>query len=447
MWLRRVELHNYRCFADLTVDFDERLTVLIARNGAGKTALLDAIAAAFGTFVGSFHTGRRGGIDSADVRLVETNPALHTMEQQFPAGILASGDVDGESIQWARWLNTPKSGTTIKEAKPLTQIGERMQKAVTANQQVLLPLIAYYGAGRLWNQKRNNKPPVIEREFFSRTVGYQDCLDPASSYGLFVNWFRYVSLADADLLNQQRERFGLRYAGSDTPYSPLILTIRQTVNECLAASGWHNLRWSFSHQTVVMEHHDYGVLEVGQLSDGVRNMIGMVADIAYRMVRLNSDLGLVAVQETPGLVLIDEVDVHLHPEWQQVVLRNLTDAFPRVQFVVTTHSPQVISTIPSRQVRVLAENVFGETVAAIPSAQTYGRSNADVQQSVMGVPPEPELPESVELRRYQALVEQGDWRSVEVLQLRKVLEGVLGADHPALIRADLVMRRREALAG
>jgi predicted ATP-binding protein involved in virulence len=446
-WLRRVELRNYRCFADLSIDLDERLTVLIARNGAGKTTVLDAIAAAFGTFVGSFHTGKGGGIDIEDVRLVETNPQLHAMEPKYPAAIEAEGEMDGQAIRWARRLNTPKSGTTIKEAHPLTQIGKRMQQAVTDQHPVLLPLIAYYGTGRLWNQKKKTEKKVFESEFYSRTAGYQDCLDPASSYKFFEDWFRYAARADSDLRNQQRERMGGRYVEMDTPYSPLMDAIRQAVDECLSISGWHNLRWSFTHQAVVMEHVDFGVLQVNQLSDGVRNMIAMVADIAYRMTRLNNDLGREAARETPGLVLIDEVDMHLHPEWQQVVLRNLTQAFPSVQFVATTHSPQVISTIHKSQVRVLAENVDGEDVAAMPTAQTYGRSNADVLEAVMGVPPEPRLPESEDLRRYMALVEQGDWRGAEAIRLRKALEQALGADHPSLIRADMVMRRREVLAG
>jgi predicted ATP-binding protein involved in virulence len=124
-------------------------------------------------------------------------------------------------------------------------------------------------------------------------------------------------------------------------------------------------------------------LQVEQLSDGVRNMIALVADIAYRMARLiNSDLGREAARETPGLVLIDEVDMHLHPEWQQVVLKTLTLAFPRVQFVLTTHSPQVISPVPSSSANVRLDENRGRRGRCRRSecAPTYGRSNADVLQ-------------------------------------------------------------------
>jgi predicted ATP-binding protein involved in virulence len=444
-WLKWLELRNYRCFTHLKIDLDERLTVLIARNGAGKTTVLDAIATAFGTFVGSFYTGKGTPIDIGDVRLRLTNPELREMERQYPAAILAEGYVDGELIQWARYRNTPKSETTRKEAKPLTAIGERMQRAVTEEQQAVIPLIAYYGTGRLWNQKKKTEKKVFESEFYSRTAGYQDCLDPASSYKFFEDWFRYAAHADSELRNQQRERLGNNYEEIDTVYSPLIFAIRQAVDECLKISRWQNLRYSFIHWAVVMEHPDYGVLEVRQLSDGVRNMIGLVADIAFRMARLNSDLGRNAAKQTPGLVLIDEVDMHLHPEWQQVVLQHLTTAFPKVQFVVTTHSPQVISTIRREHIRVLEENLEGEDVAAIPMASTYGRSNADVLQAVMSVPPEPALPESQDLREYLELVEQGDWRSDRAGMLRQDLEAALGADYPSLVRADMVMRRRKAL--
>jgi predicted ATP-binding protein involved in virulence len=112
---------------------------------------------------------------------------------------------------------------------------------------------------------------------------------------------------------------------------------------------------------------------------------------------------------------------------------------------VTTHSPQVLSTVKREQVRLLLENIAGEAVAAIPEARTYGRSNADVLEAVMAVSPEPTVPESDALNQYMALIEQGNWRSEEAKELRRRLSAVLGEDYPFLIQADMIMRRREAL--
>lgn len=458
-WLQRIELNNYRCFKHLTVDFDERLTVLIARNGLGKTAVLDAISVAFGPFVGGFHTGKNAGINYSDVRLRLTNPALREMEAQYPVSIGAEAHIhpiipslqafgfDDEALCWSRQLNTPKSKTTTSDSRLLSDIGKHLQKTVMDNQAIDLPLLAYYGTGRLWKEKKKTDKKAFKNEFFSRTAGYQDCLDPASSFKYVEDWFDYAAKADFEERSLRQEKQDQIQAEADTAFSPLLAAVRLAVDECLKTTGWQGLRYSFKHQTVVMEHPQQGVLEVSQLSDGVRNMIGLVADIAYRAVRLNSQFGQDAPKQTPGLVLIDEVDMHLHPEWQQVVLTNLTQAFPALQFVVTTHSPQVLSTVKREQVRLLSETVKGEAVAAVPVGKTYGRSNADVLQAVMDVEPEPELPESQDLRDYLNLVEQGNWRSNKAGMLRQKLVSALGEDHPAFLRADRIMRRREALEG
>lgn len=127
-------------------------------------------------------------------------------------------------------------------------------------------------------------------------------------------------------------------------------------------------------------------MPVGMLSDGYRSTLGMVADIAYRMALLNPALGGRVVNETPGVVLIDEVDLHLHPLWQARVLGDLRDIFPRVQFIVTTHAPTVVSSVEARCVRVLGN---GGTAAQSPGAEVYGSDTGRVLVSVMGAPERP----------------------------------------------------------
>lgn len=444
-YLTQIELSNFRCFSHLTVPLHPELTVLIARNGAGKTSVMDAMAIALGTFVGSFLAGTGVGANQRDVRKHITNPALGEMEPQYPLIVKASGMVDGHALQWSRSVNSSKSGTTIKDAKPLTQIGERLQSGITANQTLVLPVFAYYGTGRLWKQKKVTEKKVFASEFQSRTSGYQDCLDPASSYKLFVDWFRYAAQANSDSLNRQREQKVPSAELVESAFSGLIAAVSGAVDECLHSSGWHGLRYSFTHQSVVMAHKDHGILEVGQLSDGVRNMVALVADIAYRMVRLNSHLGAQAAQLTPGLVMIDEVDMHLHPQWQQQVLACLRRAFPAIQLVVTTHSPQVLSTVRKEHIRVLGINIDGVCVATEPLTRTYGRSSADILQATMGVTPEPSIEGSDLLRSYLRLVEQAELDDPNITRWREQLVEIFGHDHPALIRADMVMRRRLAL--
>lgn len=444
-WLQRIHLANFRCFNDLSIDFDRHLTVLIARNGQGKTAILDAITILVGTFVGSFYTGRGKGIATSDVTLWITNQNPLSMAPQYSTVLSGEGDICGQMIQWSRSLNSPKSKTTVKDARNLTSIARKMQSEVTDNKVNILPVMAYYGTGRLWSHKKKTERKLFESGFYDRTAGYQDCLDSESSYKYFEDWFRYASKTLAESEYRKKESRVMDVSVGKSSYSGMIDAVRHAVDVCLRVINWSCIRYSFMHQALVMEHPQQGVLEVGQLSDGVRNMIGMVADIAYRMVQLNSHLGADATLLTPGLVLIDEVDMHLHPEWQQTVLCSLSDAFPNVQFVVTTHSPQVVSSVDKDKVRIISQNIDDEFVVFNPVVQTYGRSNADVLQTAMGVSPEVHTRQTDDLRRYLSLVEQGQGEGGDAQKLRGELNAVFGPDHPLLIKADMASRRRRAL--
>ena len=145
------------------------------------------------------------------------------------------------------------------------------------------------------------------------------------------------------------------------------------------------LNWGVigTRDALVARHEQLGAPPVDWLSDGIRNMIGMVADIAFRATKFNGHLGAQAAQETPGLMLIDEVDMHLHPEWQQVVLLNPAQAFPAMQLIVTTHSPQVLSTVSSACVRILRSEIDPETTSRVTTVielqwQTRGVASSDL---------------------------------------------------------------------
>jgi len=446
--LQNLKLENFRCFDSLEVEFDRYLTVLVADNGVGKTTVLDAAGIALSAFVGAFHNGKRTGIVRDDVRLAVMRGEILQMEVQFPSVLTCDGVFNDIPVEWQRRMNTPHSYNTYKEAKDIISIGEELQAQVadeSLQNKPVLPVIAYYGTGRLWNQKKMTKNKSFNAEFYNRTAGYLDCVDPSSSYKYFVDWFRYTSKAHRDLRDQNEERFGVRGLEMPTPYAALLEVVSKAVETCLAHAGWRRFRYSSIHEAPVIEHSEYGLLTVGQLSDGLRSMVAMVADLAYRAAQLNAQFKGEAALKTPGIVLIDEVDMHLHPDWQQQVLQQLRQAFPLFQFIVTTHSPQVLSMIHSRNIRLLGKNSEGQYLAAQPVAQSYGRSNADVLQSVMHIEPIPKVGESALLNEYQHWVEQGNLSDQAGAEKQQQLIDLLGADHPELVRLSMVKRRRERL--
>lgn len=448
--LQSLQVHNYRCFASLQVDFHPNLTVLVAANGAGKTSVLDAVAVALGPFLGAFDEGVGRHFQASDIRQRQVRQTAVREMEYAPQGVWleargtvpgATTDLTGAQVSWRRALAGPtKARTTVKDAKVLTDYGKRLQEAVrTPGTNVTLPLLAYYGTGRLWQQKKLMEGKLPRS---SRTIGYTDCLDPASSYRSFVAWFRYWNL------NAKEGRLKALEQGqvhAPTEFDAYIAAVAGAVNTCLAPSGWRDIGYSFSADTLVAQHPDHGQLPVELLSDGIRNMIGMVADMAFRAVKLNPQLGAQAAEQTPGVVLIDEVDMHLHPEWQQTVLQGLRAAFPEVQFIVTTHSPQVLSTVDKACVRLLGRNAAGEMVATEPLANPYGVPSGTVLQQVMHVDPQPPVAELPDLKRLTALVDQGHYEAAEATALMAALTARLGPTHEQIARLQRSMARQRAL--
>ena len=144
-------------------------------------------------------------------------------------------------------------------------------------------------------------------------------------------------------------------------------------------------------------------------------------------------------------VLIDEVDLHLHPCWQQSVLPDLMRTFRGAQFIVTTHSPQVLSTVKRENIRILGPDADGKIIAAQPLAMTYGEPSGTVLHSVMMVDPQPPVSEKADLLRLTELVDQGEYHSDEAKQLQQRLQTALGLQHPQLQRLQRSIQRQEML--
>jgi predicted ATP-binding protein involved in virulence len=442
MKINRLTLHNYRCYPELDIEFNPDITVLVARNGQGKTAVLDAISVALGPYLGAFDDAKGVGFSDHDARQVphRQESGRVDMETHYPVTLEAMGSLFGKEMKWKRARSGRKGRTTIKESASLIKQARKLQTAVRNGEAVTLPLLAYYGTGRLWKEKRLTEKKQ-NTGATSRLSGYTDCMNPESSYRAFAHWLRMETLIayEQHMLAMERGE-----SAESLSRQTLLHTMQKSVNTVMKPSGWKNIRFSPSAREVVAEHADMGVLPVSILSDGIRNMIGLLADIAYRAVRLNPHLGEDAVRNTPGIVLVDEVDMHLHPGWQQLVLTDLkhADAFPRIQFIVTTHSPQVISTVKKEHIRILE---IDNDVASIPLARTFGESSNDVLETVMHTDFRPALDHVRDLDRYFTLIDRGDYKEKEAEMLRQELEKVIGSDHKDLQRADRIIRRKEVL--
>lgn len=355
MRIDRIAIKNFRQFEAWEAEFSPQFNVLIGDNGAGKTTILDALSVALGAFFLGID-----GINTRPIRYGEWRLnrwyVNGELQEEFvgDATIIATeGEVGGMPCIWSRAVEAKR--TTSRDAREIQLISNNFQKRVRNKEDIILPLLGYHATGRLFNHKERRRQANIK--IASRMRGYVDCLAPQSFEESVFDWWK------------QRELAGLQ---RDEPVA-VLQGVRNAVSE--AMPEWQQVMYDLGNKEFVAKNNDGKVVPVKMLSDGQRNVLYLVSELAYRAAVLNPQLGDRAYAETPGVVLIDEIDLHLHPTWQRRIVEDLRRTFPKVQFIATTHSPLIIQSLRP-----------GELIALSGSsdAEYVNRSPEDIYENVMG---------------------------------------------------------------
>jgi len=398
MKISNTVLRNFRKYEHARFNFHKHFTVLIGDNGAGKTTILDALSIMLSTyFQGSkIQTGRRV-IKKDDARFIITKKEGQVFRpRQEKVNLTAEGSLSGNPILWQRDI-----GDRGGKAKELVGIGADHRRQISEGESPSLPLLLYYGAGRLWDIHRD----VKTEKPGSQLDAYRFCLDPKSDQKAFAGWFKKLAYSEL----QKKKTI------------PALDTVKGAVLTCIPEAK------SFYHDTdedqIMIDLENKGLMPFNYLSDGYRNTVAMVADIAYRASLLNPHFGANAAKSTSGVVLIDEIDLHLHPKWQRRVVRDLQTAFPELQFIATTHSPFILQSLDPGEVIDLnqspdirqIETAPDGIAAPGPSNEFSNRSIEDIVEEVMGV----EVPQRS--RRYQEM-------SDAAKKYYRILQEAKGAD-------------------
>ncbi len=327
--LREIRVDNYRCFDELTLPLEEDTTILFAENGGGKTALLTALAMG----IAVFQTGSPRILNL----IARRDARMRTLDEKGrrePTGeckVTWTASVGAtESVMWSKSV-IPASGRRTYRHRPILEALEQIRVPGDP-----WPLFAWYGVDRL--ERPRGRRGKIER-VGDRWEAYDSSLDPNLDEAPLLQWFQDEVLGDVVRRQQEEpERF-----------------FHQAVMEATvrATPGVTNAWYDPVERGPKVCFEDGQVASWSELSDGYHVFIALVADIARRAVMLNELDGADAPARVEGVVLIDELDLHLHPRWQRVALPGLRKAFPRLQLIVTTHSPQVLSSAENRQVRRL----------------------------------------------------------------------------------------------
>ncbi len=431
MRLKTLRLHNFRRFKGSHVcEMHRQLTVFAANNGAGKTSILDSIAFAFGPFLTRLPKVSGNAPTDSDVCMQreKDEPFALIAAATFKSDIQSSVD---DSIEWDRIKRLDSSSSSIsKTQNTLAEQGYKVKghsdiikeadfliEMVDSN--VLFPILAYYGTGRAIIDV-----PQRRRGFgkeFSRYQAYTDCLNPKTNFKNLFEYFYYLE----DLERRQKEE------KQDWDYqNGQLLAIRNAIESFLPE--FNRPRTELSPLRFMVDSTKDGCsYDIKFLSDGFKTSLAMVMDIAMRMVEANPELGSTAL-ESPGIVLIDEVELHLHPSWQQRIITDLQKTFPKVQFICTTHSPQVLSTVRPESIRTIQDD--GRITQ--PNHKTYGAESKRILEELMYVEARPSVLKD-DIRQFIKITDRGDWSSPDYQSLRSKLNKHLGETDPVLIEADI----------
>ena len=333
MRINKIHIRDFRGIQDLELELNPHFNLLIGPNGAGKTAILEALNVAIGSFFSGMPGVKGRHIRTNDIRYFRTIEGTYEYAIKTRVHVV-DAFLEGQSISWYKERNGITGSNVMGNRSQIRLISEELNQSIkNSNRTVFvnLPILAYYSTARLWREGRDNKKGEEKekkiRNLPSRYRGYKDALEIKSSFKIMLDWFK--SHFQDVAVNKTR--------------SPKLECVRTVIVNNIP--GAKDIKWVFNQdeiQTLYIEFQNQTEIPFDFLSDGYRNLLAIFADIAYRCATLNPHYGIEANLKCSGVVLIDELDLHLHPAWQKVIIDQLKNTFPKIQFVATTHSPFII---------------------------------------------------------------------------------------------------------
>lgn len=434
MRLDSIVLKNYRGFRHLPIKFQPGFNVLAGVNGSGKTSILKGAREALTglTYHLSLPNANLAPFGEAGSVRVESIVAAgrYRFEEQYPAQVDVVGEAFGKALAWSVAKINSAGGMQLDGQQPgaLWHAAFSGQNAddTPSTADRALPIVAFYPAYRLWPHAQVNEM-VAATERPSRMDGYRYWWEAAGDSLALQQWAISKSMERLQLTSER----SVRWDEVDDDELGMVNTALAAVVE-----GGKGIRYDFSQKTLLIEWlGEVPPTEFRFLSDGQRVAIALVADIARRMCLLNPHLGQSVTQKTPGVVLIDELDVHLHPRWQRLMTKGLQAAFPQVQFIVTSHSPQVLGELQPQQIILLSQ----EGITHPPVS--YGLDASRVLAQIMDANQRSTEVEEALSALFESLERNELGRARRYLSnLKTVAPGI-----PELAGAEALLKRKEVL--
>ncbi len=413
MKILKLTLKNFRGIKQLTVDFREQTNIITGVNASGKTSLLDCIAIMLSRLIGRFRsTGGTGRKFSEQDIKNDANETVNAIKIE----------VFDSTVKWkitkSRRGHKRKTMSQLKEMRtPVRHFRHLLETDLKAN----LPVVIYYPV----NRSVLDIPLRIRKKHpFDQLSIYDLALTGVpNSFRIFFEWFR------------EREDLENEYRIEDHAYRDIQLqAIRTAIYSCLPDFSKLKIKRSPLRMTAIKKGKEFNIK---QLSDGEKCVLALVGDMARRLAIANPSL--TNPLEGAGVILIDEIDLHLHPAWQRKIIPAMEKTFPNCQFVVTTHSPQIFSHVRPLNIFMLNQK-NNEIIVEHPEGSFGLDSNYILEVNIGVARRNPEVMNRIE-RLFEYIANDEFETADAELEL---LHDDIGSD-PELVKADLLMRRQKVL--
>lgn len=383
--MKRIKLENFRCYKDLEIEFKSGINLFVGDNASGKTSIVKACRYVLSSFFTGFKDENtpRLSIHNDNFRQVVDNGVIQP-EREIKISFDYRDIVRCEQIDKLR--DESKFPFHIKKASRnnSTSIkGLGLYKKYTisifndfygikdGDRQLPIPLYAAFSTEDIHSSRKINAK-VFKSYNQKNSFGYYECLD---GDGFFKYWIsRLIVLKEGEKNIEEIE------------------IVKKAIVDALGIGGCNIIRDVAirpNQGKVYFLFTDNREIEAFMLSDGYKRIVNIVMDIAFRCALLNRDLfGLESAVATCGTVLIDEIDLHLHPTLQSTILKGLRNAFPKLQFIVTTHAPMIMSSVESNDENVVYKlNYSFVDEYIVNEVVTYGMDLSTISKVVLDQTP------------------------------------------------------------
>lgn len=361
MKINHIKIHHFQGIKDVELELEPQLTIIVGKNGAGKTSILDAISRGLGAINNGIY---RPPQDKYFFISTQINDNLKYNNQDNNLIKIFISPIRINQNEFLRSIQIDQENTHYL-TNNLNPLKDQQNQSSTLpflyNESKFKHLFLYYKQDRGFQKNDNNEENIHKDSL----LGNLDAIKNLSS------WWNDLDSQEARIV---RDTQNLDYR------HPELEAIRKLIKQIDTFKGV-KYNSTGSKPGLYLEKTNNNLVHVDNLSSGERSYIILLADLARRLQIIDPEKKL---SDIVGVILIDEIELNLHPAWQSQIIPTLTRVFKNCQFIITTHSPQVLSTVNSDHIRILTKDE-NDTIEVITPQNTKGRTSNYILEGILGV--------------------------------------------------------------